>query len=286
MADTLPTKEELEQLYHKKGKEALVWYAWRNALRALPLLGGWSLKKIWKEDTVKHVFSVCRVSLLMANIPTTVILARHFDAAYAAYSAADVVAVANTTCAAAAAAAANDEAATAYAAYAAAVADVDEARGAARDAARAAARADYKFIINNTHNAEAFWFSQPLWQKKGLGSLGSLKPKDFDANLSQLFAELKTLGLEFLANDLELIYQGVERPEQKHWKQYLETPSDVVFESAESLRRFIFEESEQINAVRVLLLGPGGASKTTLKDRLQGETDVKHHKATVGIEYL
>ena len=70
---------------------------------------------------------------------------------------------------------------------------------------------------------------------------------------SQLLAELKVLGLEFLANDLGLIYQCVDQPEQKHWKQYLETPSDVVFESAESLRRFIFEESEQINAVRVLL---------------------------------
>ena len=65
MADTLPTKEELEQLYHKKGKEALIWYAWRSALRVLPLLGYLPLKDVWKKDTIKHVFSVCHVSLLM-----------------------------------------------------------------------------------------------------------------------------------------------------------------------------------------------------------------------------
>ena len=65
MAETLPTVEELEQLYHEKGKEAVVWYAWRNALRALPLLGYLPLNKIWEEQTVKHIYNICRVHLFL-----------------------------------------------------------------------------------------------------------------------------------------------------------------------------------------------------------------------------
>jgi len=52
MAATLPTKEELEQLYKDKGREAVVWYAWRNSLRALPILGRLPLKEVWEEDAV------------------------------------------------------------------------------------------------------------------------------------------------------------------------------------------------------------------------------------------
>jgi hypothetical protein len=61
----LPTKKELEQLYHEKGKEALVWYAWRNALRASSLLGIEPLEKSWPDNTLQHVFAVLRIPLLL-----------------------------------------------------------------------------------------------------------------------------------------------------------------------------------------------------------------------------
>lgn len=49
----LPTKEALKQLYHEKGKEALVWYAWRNALRISNLLGAEPLTQSWPNHTLK-----------------------------------------------------------------------------------------------------------------------------------------------------------------------------------------------------------------------------------------
>ncbi len=64
---TLPTKEELETLYHEKGHDALVWYAWRNALRVLPLIGKVSFLEIWPEDTVHHIYSICRACVLLAQ---------------------------------------------------------------------------------------------------------------------------------------------------------------------------------------------------------------------------
>lgn len=63
----LPTKEELEKLYQEKGHDALVWYAWRNALRILHLLGKISLQQVWQEKTVTNVFAVCWALVLLAQ---------------------------------------------------------------------------------------------------------------------------------------------------------------------------------------------------------------------------
>ena len=63
----LPTKEELEKLYYEKGRSALVWYAWRNALRALPILGCLPLTKIWPQNTVRHIYKTIRICLVLAQ---------------------------------------------------------------------------------------------------------------------------------------------------------------------------------------------------------------------------
>ena len=68
MREGLPTKEELEALYLNKGREALVWYAWRSALRVLLTLGRLPFDKVWEKRMPEHVFNVCRVSLVLANM--------------------------------------------------------------------------------------------------------------------------------------------------------------------------------------------------------------------------
>lgn len=63
----LPSKKDLERLYKERGHDALVWYAWRNALRALPFLGRVPLQAIWRENTVSFSYATIRVSLLLAH---------------------------------------------------------------------------------------------------------------------------------------------------------------------------------------------------------------------------
>lgn len=62
-----PTKEGLRTLYNKIGCDALVWYAWRNALRALPALGTPQLQNMWGDATVRRLYTVCRASLVLAQ---------------------------------------------------------------------------------------------------------------------------------------------------------------------------------------------------------------------------
>lgn len=81
----LPTQEELENLYHEKGQDALVWYAWRNALRALP-----SLRMLEGIDTIHSIYTVCRSSLVLAqwvNMSTVVIAAAKISTIAAATTA-------------------------------------------------------------------------------------------------------------------------------------------------------------------------------------------------------
>jgi hypothetical protein len=63
----LPTTEELGKLYNEKGHDALVWYAWRNALRALTAVGGSLLFEVEHTDTVSHVYAICRVTLMLSQ---------------------------------------------------------------------------------------------------------------------------------------------------------------------------------------------------------------------------
>lgn len=71
MNQGLPSKNELEILLKGKGKEAIVWYAWRNALRAIPLITLKPFDVIWQTDSIRNIYNVCRVPLQMANIPNS-----------------------------------------------------------------------------------------------------------------------------------------------------------------------------------------------------------------------
>ena len=149
MAAELPTKQQLEQLSKEKGHEALVWYAWRNALRALPLLGQRPLTEIWPKDTLKHCIAICRISIILSQY-NNISKLNNINATDVAYAA---TATATAT--------ATDADADAYA-YAVAYVTADAADSAADDVT-AYATSDYNFLKKLNTPLKDYWFSQNLW---------------------------------------------------------------------------------------------------------------------------
>lgn len=321
----LPSKEELVTLYNEKGLDALVWYAWRNALRALPLLGASPLHKVWEARTFQSVYAVCRVSMVLAQwieSPSPATFARHIrDAAYAAeyeardaargaidgelaydiafsdaeltgggarnadfayeisYADADESAAGDNACTIAAfvAEAADNAAEAAFADNAAAAANA--AAHAATAIARAnAAAADCTLLLHKQGDINlAFWLTQPLWWGGESEQVRMWR--------HNLMLQLQELGLGFLADDLNMLWEG--KPLGAHIKNYLQNLSETITNDPELLRRAILldEDTENVHAVRVLLLGPGGAGKSSLADRLQGKAIEQIKRMTVGVDY-
>lgn len=283
----LPTKEDLEKLYHAKGHDALVWYAWRNSLRILPILGN-SPFQIYKKDIVRHVVSICRVPLTLAQWKNASkqdtyglsIVSNANDSATAIITSA-IAKITNANLMTEVIAAAARTAYTATNASSAA----NHASTTATVTSRAVALyavteivADYNLLLNQTNIlTPEYWCSQPLWDSK------MMRRRKLRQTFNQ---ELNKLGLEFLANDLDDLWEG--RPLGIHVKNYLNKLSQTELNDPVALRRLILgeEDTEHIHAVRALLLGPGGAGKSSLADRLQSKLISQTKRLTVGVDYL
>lgn len=339
----LPTEEDLEKLSQEKGHDALVWYAWRNTLRTLPLLGYLPINPVWGNDTVKHIYGVCRPSLLLAqwvNDPSVTTIMEYSKIALAARAA--YIAVSHSHVTADEAAAAEVAAYVASVARAAArvphkiegaayvidvtiksaiheiktsvssvlyrvenirkfspsivaVADVSEFSTAnfadsidviiraSRLIAKAAV-ADYEWLSSQNKFDRMEWFGRSLWMEGWTGV-----EWEFEQVVlwkQQFVSDLKGLGLGFLANDLIDLWDG--RPLGDHAQNYLKDFSNAELNDPVALHRLILagESADHIHAVRVLLLGPGGAGKSSLADRLQGKPVEQGKKLTVGVDYL
>ena len=323
-----PTEDQLVQLYHEKGCYALAWYAWRNSLRALPILGVYSLSTIWKEGTVQQAYSVCRIPLLLAQwweFPESIDpphTAASSDATvhaviYSIRAAARVTdSVDDITSAISEAdssafsetfhrfATDNDTAfAISEASKAADESSFAVKNNAAKAAAGVAAEAANKVVFANTFYIDAgsasddaaaadylllrdskkldgqFWVNQPLWISK------KKEPGGF-RQACEIFTQCLTdLGLGFLAEDINVLWKNQDL--KPHVRNYRNDYSEVELNSADTLRGLIMgeEEANKIHAVRLLLLGPGGAGKSSLADRLQGRHVEAIKRMTVGVDY-
>ncbi|WP_246499680.1 COR domain-containing protein [Thiothrix unzii] len=275
----LSTKEELKKLYNEKGHDALVWFAWRNILRALPKLGEYPLDAIWNENRIRNIYSICRVPLLLAQWQTDP------GAVSNSASYASVIVGSSITCTASS----SDSEISFF------------AGNIVMCAMEAARSTDTYYTINATYDAlsyagavigsgegdadliklaqqdKAAWSALPLWESD---SERVVKWK------YRLLSNLREVGLEFLADDIANMWEG--NPLGSHATNYLKSLSDTITNDAEQLRRAILfgETIENIHAVRVLLLGPGGAGKSSLADRLQSKPISQVKKLTVGIDYL
>ena len=309
----LPSTKDLERLYKEKGHDALVWYAWRNALRALPVLGRLPLIEVWPQDTVQKVFATCRVLLVLAqwrSEPTVVKNAftdtinainntTNIDyAPAAAYATASSVAAIKTAAGIsvdyAYRSATSATTAISYTVHSAAIRADDSVAALAIaqsspivKSTSTAAISDYNKLLQSKDCFD--WNSQPLWPPRKWLRFKNDEPIKI-LKLRKIFHQsLKSLELDFLADDLSNLWES--KPLGSHAKNYLKNfnkHSDVDLNDPKALRRIIMdgEESEYIHAVRVLLLGPGGAGKSSLADRLQGKPIDTSKNLTQGVDYL
>lgn len=288
----LPSEEQLQLLLEEKGRNALAMYAWRNSLRALPFLTDrLGIPKIWKKNTVKHVASVVRANVLLTLILRDKQLdtvgfradaADAADAARAAYAAR--VASVDVTYAAAAARAAYAAviaAVDALATYAADSASAAYASSAYASAARAAIFSntihDFNFLIKR--DLPAGLFEDALWRDQDIGG-------EITQVQTKFLSELKKLGLGFLTEDIQKLWKG-EQIDEERLLRYADTEiGEDIWGNAKALEAYIAGGAKaDNNAVRVMLVGPGGAGKTSLRDLiLQRKTDL-FKKATPGVEH-
>jgi GTPase SAR1 family protein len=150
---------------------------------------------------------------------------------------------------------------------------------------------DYQFIRKTNLSPENYWLTQPLWLKeKAWFGKKQTEFKNFRKHCEQLSQNLINLGLDFLAEDLQKLWFGTltneQRVKEPHWQNYAKNLSDSDFINADTLREAILGETETINAVRILLLGSGGAGKTTLAKRLRNQTPDEYCPSTLGIDYF
>ena len=104
-------------------------------------------------------------------------------------------------------------------------------------------------------------FQRGLWQQV---------PAFFEGYKQKLHEELTRHHLDFVWQDLESLWQG-KCLDPDRFARYAQDLSDDILSDAEQLRLVIEGDvdTQANSAVRVLLLGPGGAGKTTLAKRLK-----------------
>lgn len=285
--EDLPTRKQLQLLLEEKGRNALAMYAWRNSLRALSFLTArLSIQEIWKKDTVKHVASVVRANVLL----TLILLEKQLDnVGFRAYAddVTDAAATADDDAARAAA-----DATASYAAARAAVYTARAAVYAARAAAYAVRAAAYVAraapLVSNTINDFNFLvetdspttlFKEALWRDQTTdGEITQLQ--------TQFLDELEGLGFGFLAEDIQKLWKG-EQIDEVRLLRYADTEiGEDIWGNAKALEAYITGGAKaDNNAVRVMLVGPGGAGKTSLRDLiLQRKTEL-FKTATKGVEH-
>jgi GTPase SAR1 family protein len=137
---------------------------------------------------------------------------------------------------------------------------------------------DYELLRTQSAVSRDFWFNQPLWNGNE-----PEKIREWQCALSQNLRELK---LNFIADDLNRLWQGQSL--DNHAVNYLKDLSETITSNPDLLRKAILfgDITENIHVVRVLLLGSGGAGKSSLADLLQGKKVKKIKHLTKGVDYL
>ena len=285
----LPTEEELEKLYHEKGRDALIWYVWRNTLRALSILGRHPLQNIL--GGVNNIYSVVSIPLILGQwhdnpVSVTNLSTQLADKVLDLYSLARSTQASDLNAGARSASRAirvmarslkvidsvvnHHELASSYSSQHVAF-GFDKY-----------AKADYSFLLKNNVTDDTLK-SRSLWIE--VEEINEVIPANILEWNNSLLHNLHEIGLDFLAHDIEKLW--VRDLPSPYVENYLKDLSQVVLDDPFTLRRAIVlgEYTEKLYANRVLLLGSGGAGKSTLASRLRGNSS-SYVPMTLGIDYL
>ncbi|QTR54372.1 Rab family GTPase [Thiothrix unzii] len=268
----LPTAKDLDKLYHEKGHETLVWYAWRNALRVLPALGILPFELIWPHNTVHNLYSICQIPLLLSQYSPEQPLSKGYVNAFSH--------VASSNMAAAFRAAKTDNQIIVnviranVAAYIAAKISAVDAKSSVRNAIIAAksativvghdgvlsSLADYEILCSSECFDKKYLNSHDLW------SIGALS-EEYDGWKSSFFHQLESIGLQVLVENIKFLLGDNNSKEFSISSS--EKISTSITNSPTLLKQLIDgEELEENHAVRVIILGNGGSGKTSLVNAL------------------
>lgn len=306
MVELPPTVDQLKQLYYKKGDAALVWCAWRHALRVAPWWFHESFKSLNTDIRVQRQYILVRILILLAQWPLdspnikialrkakTDFLRIHANSTNSDIKILFEVATVLDCALSLGAAVYKDTPANlcndAY--FSAAKISIytrknDYLKHMPSAYMAAAAKADFLYMNNYLGSRpldESVWLNPELWPE----SLhNSNQPEEFLKQSTQLLEELHELNLSFLATDLDSLWKS--KSLASYSKNYLENLSDTIIGNPKFLKRAILygETTSHIQAVRVVLLGAGGAGKTSLAKLLKGEKPSDSNSTiTLGVDY-
>lgn len=298
--DNLPSVKQLDALCVNKGDLSGLMFAWRCSLRALPFLTSeHTLPIIWKTKYQQHVGLLVRINILLQSRfldspPKFVDFESLNDSIYLASSVAEAArAACRSTYSATRIIDSIESSEIASFAFEAAIEAVNaivsysqsnhygvvEVRSEDKDLLSIFIKNctwDYNRLLGAPFDQLGKLEPWALWGKEVPRTINSLQEK--------FVSELRFLKMDFLAKDIQKVWHG-ELIESKRLNKYSGDTSEEITGDVESFSRHVedFEDAKENPAVRAMLMGPGGAGKSSLRDLLlKRETELKQD-ATPGI---
>ena len=240
----LPTQKDLEKLYHEKGRDSLACYVWHISLCSLTLLSELNLLEIWRHRVIQHIYATCRVPIFIIQLSAIENFGQDVadsfadDVDQASYSADSMYPLESS-----------EKVINLTVALALLVDAVTKENTLAVIRHTNNLLADDKGLIESAMQTFNYISNSNL---KSLAISPQKYCKALEVQWRNFLRMLNDLGLNFLANDLDDLWNG--RPLGAHAKNYLKDFSDAELNDPVALRRLILEgeDAESIHAVRAL----------------------------------
>lgn len=137
---------------------------------------------------------------------------------------------------------------------------------------------DYNFIFRGDFDFSKEWSYKSLWLSE--------KPSKFEGNKSKLGRYLKFLRLGFLFDILGDAWRGQEIDNFKIVNLSKNLSVTIINNSKLLEKAISLGGVDLVHSVRNVLIGPGGAGKSSLSDRLQQKPIDHCKRVSLGIDYL